>query len=237
MPTTLEPPAGTVNLPEQLYVMTATGGDVREGHDATIEAIKAVGPGGVPVAVAFTARNHLDAFAGMVGLPSGAYDVMEVPTTDLLAQLADAAEPELCVDPGTPSEHHLHYSAPSVIARKADPHGDGFEIRQPSVGLPSEHLDSLRKVAAGLPQIEEVWMLEVAIAASNGSPESVRPLVVVRQSLGRENELFDDAFMELGNQWCETLPRGIAVDMLPHDAPPVEGRLDAACRLYNRSGS
>jgi hypothetical protein len=234
---TQEPPidAPAVNLPESLFVPVSSA--VAGRDNGGIEAIKAVGPGGVPVAVAFTARTHLDAFAGLVGLSAGAFGVMEIPTADLLAQLADAAEPELCVDPGTADERHLHYTAPSVIARRHLPHGSGFEVRPPTVGLPVQFLDSLKKVAAGLPQIEDVWMLELALSGQEGEPDSVRPLVVVRQSLERENEMFDEAFMELGNQWCETLPRGIAVDMLPHDAPPVADKLDAACRLYNRCSS
>jgi len=231
-------PAPDVNLPSELLVPVAIGArDTPRAEGDPIDALKAIGPEGVPVAVAFTTQAALAHFAKLVGLKQGSYTAIPVSSEDLLAQLAEASETELCVDPASPTERMLRYSEPNVVTRATQPHGDDFHIGPPAAGLPEDHRESLRATAASLPFIEEVWLLEVTSGGSRMGPPSSRPLVVVRQSIPRHHEQFDNAFMELGNRWCETLPRGIAVDMLPHDAPPLDGRLDDECRLYKRATS
>lgn len=220
-----------VDLPEILYVPALADG-------GNLEAVKATSPDGKSMPIAFTTVAFLEKFAGAMGLDAGRMKAIKVGTGQLLDDLIASQEPELCVDPLQPTETRLSYNKSGAVRRAVLPHGSTMEVRPTPVPMPQEFLQLLREVAESLPVVEAVWLMEMAIKPEqqDGGPEAeLRPLLVVRQTVPEEHEAFHDTFMEFGDRWCEKLPRGVAVDMLPDFAQPVAGSLVDACRVYSRS--
>lgn len=222
-----------VNLPEKVFVPVVR----KQGKQGdVVEAVKAVNPEGKQIPVAFTKPEYLRQFADATGMSKmSEVKCMEMPTAALLDQLASHHEPEVCIDPMQESEATLSYKKEGAVSRQYLPHGALMDVKAPSFSLPENHLQDLRRVAEELPTIEALWLMEMAIRneGQEGEPET-RPLLVLKQSVPEGHELFQDAFMEMGDRWCETLPRGIAVDMLPDHALPVAGKLSDQFLVYQR---
>lgn len=220
-----------LNLPQSLFV------PVIRAKDGGQEALKAVNPEGKQMPIAFTKVEYLQHFARVTGMdkaPGLEYAI--IGTAALLDELAAAHEPQLCVDPMQESEATLSYTKNGATSRQFLPHGTLMEVRPPSFTLPERYIEDLKRVAATLPTVEAVWFMEMALRkeGDTGDPE-LRPLLVLRQNVPEGHELFQDAFMEMGDQWCETLPRGMAVDMLPDHAQPVVGLLRDEYLVFKRA--
>ncbi|MCC6572266.1 MAG: hypothetical protein IT462_00625 [Planctomycetes bacterium] len=219
------------NLPEVLYVPAL-------GDPEHFEAVKATGPDGKSLPVAFTTAEYLDHFARATGMDARGVRAVRLATGQLLDDLVASQEPEICIDPMQPSETLLSYNKTGAVRRAQLPHGSIIEVREPGAAMPGEYVKLLCEVAESLPTVEEVWLMEMRVKPERpaaGAEDEVRPLLVVRQSVPEEHEAFHDTFMEFGDRWCENLPRGIAVDMLPEFAQPVAGSLRESCRVYSRS--
>lgn len=227
----------TVNLPEVLYAPALD--KQGEGDDTSYSLMKATSPEGVAVPIVFTKLEFLQHFAKQTGMDKHEPGVghVQVPTGTFLQQLAESGEPEVYVDPMQENEVRLSYQNNGVLSRQVAEENAAFEIQKPKVPLEPEHIERLRKVAANLAHVERVWLMELKIIdTTNENKLSIpRPLLVVQQDIGEENEDYQDTWMELGDQWCEHLPRGTAVDMLPHNAPPVQDHLDDECLVYTRA--
>jgi hypothetical protein len=220
-----------LNLPRTLFV------PVLRGKGGQPEAVKAVNPEGKQLPIAFTSAEFLKAFAGATGLDKApGLECLSVDTAELLDQLAAHHEPELCVDAMQPSETTLNYTKNGAVSRQYLPHGTLMDVRPAAFTLPEPHLEELRRVARSIPTVEAVWLMEMALRpeGKEGDPE-VRPLLVMKQSVPEGHPDFQDAFMEMGDQWCENLPRGLAVDMLPDHAQPVLGLLRDELLVFRRS--
>lgn len=226
----------TVNLPETLY---APALDKEDSANARYSLMKATSPEGVAVPIVFTRLEFLQHFAEQTGLDKHEPPVghVQVPTGTFLQQLAESGEPEVYVDPMQESETRLSYQNNGVLSRQVAEENAVFEIQRPKVPMETEHVARLRKVAGGLPHIRRVWLMELKIIDKEDQDKLhiPRPLLVVEQDIGEEHPDYQDTWMELGDQWCEHLPRGTAVDMLPHDAPPVTGHLVDECVIYTRA--
>jgi hypothetical protein len=221
----------TLNLPQSVFV------PVIRGKDGEPEAVKATNPEGKQVPIAFTTAEFLQAFAKATGLDKAkGLECLSMDTAALLDQLAAHHEPELCVDAMQESETTLSYTKNGATSRQFLPHGTLMEVRPSSVALPERYLEDLKRVADSLPTVETIWFMEMALRkeGAEGEPE-VRPLLVLRQSVPEGHEQFQDAFMEMGDQWCENLPRGMAIDMLPDHAQPVSGLLRNEFIVYKRN--
>ncbi|MCK6439894.1 MAG: hypothetical protein L6Q71_06800 [Planctomycetes bacterium] len=226
-----------LNLPATLYVPARVRIDDPSGRD--VEAIKAANPEGELVAIAFTNLDALEHFLTVLGLKDKDPSIiaMKVDASHLLEQLASAHEPKLHIDPLQDSESVLHYERQGVVSRHTSPTGAAVEVKPLGFLLPEPFLKTLGSVAESLSSVDVIWCLESTIkdaATAEGEP-STRLLLAVKQSIGSDDPLFDAAFMELGDRWCELLPPGIAVDMLPHDAAPLEGKLPDQCIVYQRA--
>ena len=220
----------SLNLPESLFVpvVRTKGGEP--------EAVKAVNPEGKQMPIAFTKADYLRHFARATGLDkTQGFECISIDTSELLDQLAANHEPQVCIDAMQESEATLIYTKNGATSRQFLPHGTLMEVRPPSFTLPERYIEALKRVAASLPTVEAVWFMEMALRkeGEQGDPE-LRPLLVLRQNVPEGHELFQDAFMEMGDQWCETLPRGMAVDMLPDHAQPVSGLLRDEFMVYKR---
>jgi hypothetical protein len=225
----------TVNLPEILFVPALRKAD----SDASgFELLKAVSPEGVSVPIAFTKLEFLRHFAEATGLSGHQPPIghVQIPAGTLLQQLAESGEPEVCIDPLQESEARLSYTNNGVLSQQIAEENAVFEIETPKVPLDEQHVERLRKVAASLPHVQRVWLMEMAIrdSADDNKLPIPRPLLVVEQDIDEKHDEFQDTWMELGDQWCEHLPRGTAVNMLPHNAPPVKDRLVDSCVVYSR---
>jgi hypothetical protein len=147
-------------------------------------------------------------------------------------------EPQVCIDPMQECETTLSYNREGAVSRQYLPHGSLMEVRQPGFTLPPEYETELRRVAQSLPTVEAIWLMEMCVRPEKAEAEPEwRPLLVLRQSIPEGHPDFQDAFMEMGDRWCDSLPRGIAVDMLPDHARPVEGKLDNRFLLYRRGST
>jgi len=219
-----------LNLPESLFV------PMIRGDDGEPEAIKAVNPEGKQMPIAFTKAEFLQHFARVTGLDkTKGLECVSVETADLLDQLAAHHEPQLCVDAMQETEATLSYTKNGATSRQFLPHGTLMEVRPASFTLPERYMEDLKRVADSLPTVVAVWLMEMALRKEGveGEPE-LRPLLVLKQNVPEGHEQFQDAFMEMGDQWCETLPRGMAVDMLPDHAQPVAGLLRDEFLVYKR---
>ncbi|MCC6465136.1 MAG: hypothetical protein IT463_07340 [Planctomycetes bacterium] len=224
-----------VDLPAKLFV-PALSDHTQPGGG--IQLVRATNPEGTNVPIAFTRMEYLQHFARATGMDKHNPPIGHVvlPTNELLEQLAVAGEPEVVIDPMQESEARLSYQANGVLARQQVDDAV-FEIAKPASNLADEHLEQLRKVAKSLPHVVRVWLMQITVVEKDkegAEAPAPRPLLVVEQDIGPDHDEYDESFMELGDQWCEGLPRGTAVDMLPHDAPPVKDNLLVECVVYTR---
>ena len=223
----------TVNLPETLFAPALARA---EGEVSNYQLMKATSPEGVSVPVVFTKLEYLQHFAEATGLSKHEPPVghVQVPSGTLLQQLAESGEPEVYVDPLQECETKLSYNGNGVLSKQIAEENAVFEIHKPKVPLDEKFVELLRKVAASLPHIQRVWLMELTIsdAEDENKIPIPRPLLVVEQDIDEKHDDYQDTWMELGDQWCEHLPRGTAVDMLPHDAPPVRDHLVDECIVY-----
>jgi len=219
-------------IPEKLFVPAR----VENGPDGGIEMVKASGPDGRVLPIAFTSLDYLKHFAGETGLDKAEPPVghVEIATEELFSQLVSAGEPELCIDAMQECEQFLSYSRRGAVSRQTLDDGSSMEVREPSEPFEAEALAQLCQVAYFLPTIETIWLLELVVTDAKGNESPPRPLLVVKQNVEEESDAFHSAFMELGDQWCEQLQRGTAIDMLPHDAPPVKDQLKDTLVVYRR---
>lgn len=220
-----------IDLPETLLLPVA------EEKDGSVELLKATHPDGRTMPIAFTSLEALRNFALATGMASDGKELqhLEIPARSLLDQLIAADEPEICIDPMQENETILQYNRRGAVSRQVMEDGASMEVRKPETPLPDKYLEQLREVAVALPTVEAIWLMELEVRPAEADAEVTRrPLLVVRQSVGEDDDAFHEAFMELGDRWCETLPRGIGVDMLPHDAPPVKEHLEVSCLVYER---
>lgn len=223
-------PHTITDLPSVLFVPA-----LKPAPGAAPEAIKATNPEGKTLPIAFTSADELQRFAVVTRLDLTRLRLLEVKAEELLEQLVAAGEPEVCIDPMTERETLLSYNRAGAVRRAQLPHGAMLEVRPASFALPAEYLDLLRTVASQLPTVEAVWLMELEIkkeGAAASDDKEIRPLLVLRQNVPESDPAFHDAFMELGDRWCESLPRGVAVDMLPDFAQPLAGALPDACQVY-----
>ena len=226
----------TINLPDKVFVPVVRK-KAKEGE--VLEAVKAVNPEGKNIPIAFTKADFLRHFAQVTGMDKmEAMKCIEMPTSTLLDQLAAHHEPEVCIDPMQENETTLSYQKEGAVSRQYLPHGALMEVRPASFALPETYIDELRRVAEALPTVEAVWLMEMSIKneGQEGEPET-RPLLVLRQSIPEGHADFQEAFMEMGDRWCENLPRGIAIDMLPDHAQPVAGQLRQEFLVWSRTKS
>ena len=225
----------TVNLPEVLFAPAMTEG---EGESVTYNLLKATSPEGISTPIVFTKLEYLQYFAKETGLDQHkpAIGHIQIQAGALLQQLAETGEPEVFVDPMQESETKLSYQSNGVLTRQIADTDAVFEIQKPEEEFDSEMVDKLRNVAANLPHVIRVWMMELKITDSTDDDKTPvpRPLLVVEQDIDEEHDEYQDTWMELGDQWCEGLPRGTAVDMLPHNAPPVQNHLNDDCLVFER---
>lgn len=225
-----------VNLPATLFAPALKRA---EDKDAPIQMMKATSPDGVSVPIAFTKLEYLQHFAEATGLSKMEPPVghVEVASGVLLQQLAESGEPEIYIDPLQECETRLSYANNGVLSRQVAADDAVFEIHKPKVPLEPSHIELLRKVAASLPHVKRVWLMELSIRDKDDDNKIPipRPLLVVEQDIGEDHEEYQDTWMELGDQWCENLPRGTAVDMLPHNAQPVAEHLVDECLVYTQA--
>lgn len=226
-------PQTTTDLPSVLFVPA-----LEPTPGAAPEAIKATNPEGKTLPIAFTNVEGLHRFAAATRLDPARLRLLEVKAEELLEQLVAAGEPEVCIDPMSERETLLSYNRAGAVRRAQLPHGAMLEVRPASFALPAEYLELLRDVASHLITVEAVWMMEMEIkkeGVTSTDDKEIRPLLVLRQNVPESDPAFHDAFMELGDRWCESLPRGVAVDMLPDFAQPLAGTLPDACLVYRRA--
>ncbi|MHC4841172.1 MAG: hypothetical protein ACYTDT_09490 [Planctomycetota bacterium] len=222
----------SINLPETLFVPAF---DKAEGSTA-ISMVKATSPEGLSVPIAFTKLEYLQHFAKETGLDKHEPSVghLQIASGQFLQQLAEEGEPEVVVDALQECETKLSYQNNGTVSQQIPEENAEYEVTAPKVPLDDEHIVRLQKVAESLPHVTNVWLLEISIKDKE-DPDKIpvpRPLLVVEQDITEENEEFQDTWMELGDQWCEHLPRGTAVDMLPHNAPPVVDHLSDELKVY-----
>ncbi|MCF6227578.1 MAG: hypothetical protein L3J82_02785 [Planctomycetes bacterium] len=222
----------SIDLPEKLFVPAINTA-------ATPEAVKATSPEGLSVPIAFTKLEYLQFFAKETGLDKHEPSVghIEIATGEFLNQLAEEGEPELVVDALQKGETKLSYDKSGTVSQQIPEENAAYEVNEPTVPLEDEHIERLKKVATSLPHVLNVWLLEMTIRDKDDEDKIPvpRPLLVVEQDIEQDHEEYQDTWMELGDQWCEHLPRGTAVDMLPHHAGPVTDYLKDEVKVYSRA--
>ena len=227
------PENNDIDLPEKLFVPLAE----LPAKNEPPSLLKATSPDGRSMAIAFTKLEYLEHFSKETGHTgkNGRLPHIVMPTSALLDELTEAGEPDICVNPLQEDEAILSYNRRGALSRQTLEHGEVMEVHEPPEALPADHLQKLVEVAEALPTVEQIWLMELQIKKHGSDKvEDARPLLVVKQRLAEGDDEFSEAFMELGDRWCELLPRGSAVDMLPHTAPPVAGQLADKYSVYKR---
>lgn len=224
----------SIDLPEKLFVPAFK--KPKEGDVYSV--VKATSPEGLSVPIAFTTLENLQFFAKETGLDKHepAVGHVEIPAGEFLNQLAEEGEPEVIVDALQKSETKLSYDKNGTVSPQIPDENAEYEVNAPKVPLEQEHIERLKNVAKTLPHVLTIWLLEITISDKDDKDRIPvpRPLLVVEQDINDDNEEYQDTWMELGDQWCELLPRGTAVDMLPNHAPPVVDKLSKEVLVYTK---
>lgn len=204
----------TIDLPEQLILIAAP--DPKSGK---LAFIKPRSPKGKDTPIAFTDTAKAQHFVIAANIVELKPQLVEIPTDEVLEGLLTSGEADLCVNPMDATEAYLHYDLPNSIERREAPRPDAVEVCAATEPLAPSLIASLRKVARQMPVVEKIWQLEIRDTTTT---EPMRTLLAVKLIDGATQDDHDQTFMILGVDWCEELPRGMAVDMMPLSATPVE---------------
>ncbi|MCA8939245.1 MAG: enhanced serine sensitivity protein SseB C-terminal domain-containing protein [Planctomycetes bacterium] len=216
----------SIDLPEVLVLIAR-----REEPNGKLAFIKPRSPEGKDLAVAFTDQSKAQHFVVQTSLRDASLSLVELGTGEVLEGLLASGEVDICINPLDESETYLRYDEPNAIERRGKPDDDAVEVCRPKEELEPALLRTLSRVATEIPVIERIWHLEIN---ERDAKSSARTLLVLGFVQGTSQDSIDQTFMTLGIDWCETLPRGMAVDMMPLEAVPAGANVTELKPIYQR---